>query len=134
MTRGDTDEFVALSRELGREENKQVNGLIIAGFYLAANHKWATDTDTAEVRAWVAELRSEMEQSLGDIDQAVCERLIYVVLTGDTEKMAGIKPNDVIGSEARMLFKLVYDQGLSDGDFQQFIADSEELAKEWGYY
>lgn len=57
-----------------------------------------------------------------------------MVLTGDTDKMAGMSPNSVVWLESFMIFKLVYDRDLSEEGVQRFIRETEDLAREWNYY
>jgi len=57
-----------------------------------------------------------------------------VVLTGDTDKMAGMSPSSVVWLESFMIFKLVYDRDLSEEGVQRFIRETEDLAREWNYY
>lgn len=129
-----TDEFIDLSHRLDVPQDKKLKGLIAAGFYLAATQKWTSESDIADVRSWVAELRSEMESSLGEISQPSCEKIIYAALTGDTEKMAAIDPTEVVNLEARMVFKLVYDRRMSESERVDFVSETEKLAREWGHY
>jgi hypothetical protein len=131
LARGNTDEFAALSRQLDPASNKRVNKLIASSFFLMATRKWTANTDVAEVRSWVAELRSETEVKLGEIDPLSAERLIVSTVTGDTEKMNDIEPNKVIRLESLMLFKLIYDMKMPEDMVQNFLNEAGQMAEEW---
>jgi hypothetical protein len=131
LARADIDRFVSLSRQLDPAANHRANRLVSSGFFLVATRKWNAQTDTADVRAWVAELRSEMELKLGEIDPVACEKLIASTVTGDNDRIADIDPSAVIRFEAMMLFKIVYDEQMSEERLAAFLREADDMATEW---
>lgn len=131
LARADVDQFVSLSRQLDPAANRQVNKLVSSGFFLMATRKWDAGSETADVRSWVADLRSEMELKLGDTDPVACEQLIASTVTGDHDAVSKMDPSTVIRLEAMMLFKLVYDLHMSEDQLTEFLKESNEMASEW---
>ncbi len=131
LVSGDTEEFERLAVGLDNTANQRTNAMITAGFLVAAQEQWKPDTDVAEVRAWVADLRSGMETAHGSIDPLACENLILAALTGDADRTDDIDPSKTINLESAMAFKLVYDRKLGPDATRAYLDEVEELARQF---
>lgn len=131
LVKGDMERFVLLGPQLSKDENTKANQLLGALFYLAVNRRWNSQTDSGEIRQFVADLRSAMEVEQGDIDPLAAEGLIFSALTGDTAIMESLAPNTIVHLETVIAFRIVSGLGLGESEKNQLLDEAQALAAEW---
>ena len=104
--------------------------LLAAAFYIATNQVFtAGQTSLPEVINYVAEVRSQFEQTGTDINPVAAERLIRFALgDGDT---ADMDDRTVLTTQSVLLPALA-ERANVNADLDTFIDQAQKIATKWG--
>jgi hypothetical protein len=126
---GDVSTHERIRAEFGPAENREYGVLIAAGFFEAADRRFANGGIRADVVDYVGAVRSRSERLANDIDPAVAERLIMHVLgEGST---ADLPDESVVAHQFYMLVALVGDERMDDTALDDFLTTARALADKW---
>jgi hypothetical protein len=100
--------------------------LIQAAFFEAVHRRFGKAYTTSDVVTFVADTRSRLDRSWGDIDPTAAERLVLSTL-GDGS-VDDIDDWTLFGTELVLLGALVAAEGLDEAGVDEFLVYSRELA------
>ncbi len=126
--RGDTESYTRILSQLDHAARLDYVTLVSAAFFEAVEQRFARDASTAEVVAFVANVRARSDDLANSIDPSVAERLIRDVYTD--EGVSDISDETKGSHHALLLAGLVADEGYDDAGLDEFLDRARELANE----
>jgi hypothetical protein len=100
--------------------------LVTAAFCEAAERRFGSRHDAADVAAFVADVRSRSDRLAGEVDPLIAERVISAVF-GDNS-LGDLSDAAVAGTQIVLLAALVADEHYDDTGLDAFLTSSRRLA------
>jgi hypothetical protein len=127
---GDFGEHARLRAQLDRDADREgYSALITAGFFLAADRRFAQSHTRDDITGFVASARATSADAAGQIDPLIAERLIRGVF--EDEDMHDVPGQRLTETQVMLLTALVSEAWLTAPELDAFLADSRKLADRW---
>jgi hypothetical protein len=121
----DMDTHHAVYARLGAAKAGYI-ALVTAAFCEAAERRFGSRHDAAEVAAFVTDVRSRSDRLAGEVDPLVAERIISAVFGHGS--LGDLSDAAVAGAQIVLLAALVADEHYDGTGLDAFLASSRRLA------
>jgi hypothetical protein len=127
---GDFDEHSRLRGLLDRDADREgYSALIAAGFFLAADRRFARSHTKADITEFVAAARATSPDAAEQIDPRLAERMIRGVF--DDDDMHDVPGQTLVETQVMLLAALVSEAWPGAAELDAFLADTRKLADRW---
>jgi hypothetical protein len=127
---GNFDEHRKLLARLRLDADREgYSALVTAGFFEAADRRFADGHTAAEIAGFVAWARATTDDAADKIDPRIAERLIRGVF--EDENMHDVGGQTLMETQLLLLAALVSEARFTDSELDAFMVGSRKLAERW---